>query len=123
MTDSHLPHLASLLTLVVSSHQQGAIPQNLSARVQNPLQGVPRSKLLADVESFAEKHGLQDEVEILKKGAVLAQSPHDFERLDLLDDADKEAIRYEMDHKSVLLWWSLGSINRQHADASNAIFM
>ncbi|KIM80062.1 hypothetical protein PILCRDRAFT_822907, partial [Piloderma croceum F 1598] len=44
-------------------------------------------------------HGLSEEIPVLSKGAILAQSPADFETLDVLDDGDREIICYENVHK------------------------
>jgi MFS family permease len=51
-----------------------------------------------DVEQFAEEKGLQDKVDLIKRGALIAQAPNDFESLDILED-EKEALRYEAAHK------------------------
>jgi hypothetical protein len=72
---------------------------NPQARIRNPLGGIPRSHLLRNVEAFAQEKDLTDILPLLKKGAVLAQSPVEFETLDLLSDEDRDAIRYERSHK------------------------
>ena len=54
---------------------------------------------MRDVETFAQEKGLQEYIELLKKGALVAQDPANFENLDVLDDADREALRYEAAHK------------------------
>lgn len=38
---------------------------------------------------------------MLQKGALLAQSPTDFDHIDLMDATDKDNIRYEHANKSV----------------------
>jgi len=72
---------------------------NVEARIKNPLTGIPRAQLLRNVEIFAEEKQLTEELPILSKGAILAQSPADFETLDVLDDSDKDVIRYEYAHR------------------------
>ncbi|GLB43018.1 putative major facilitator superfamily, sugar transporter (TC 2.A.1.1) family protein [Lyophyllum shimeji] len=72
---------------------------NVQARIQNPLHGIPKAKLLAQVEDFAREKGMEDITPILKKGALLAQNPRDFENIPELDEADKEVIRREKTHK------------------------
>jgi sugar porter (SP) family MFS transporter len=72
---------------------------NVEARIKNPLAGIPRAQLLRNVEIFAEEKQLTEELPILSKGAILAQSPADFETLDVLDDSDKDVIRYEYAHR------------------------
>ena len=53
---------------------------------------------MKDVELFAEEKGLTEHVDLLKRGALIAQDPGNMENLDLLED-EKEALRYEADHK------------------------
>lgn len=54
--------------------------------------------MLADVESFAQEYNLRDIIPMLKKGALVAQDPGNYENLDLSDD-EKEALRVEVTHK------------------------
>ncbi|KAK4699778.1 hypothetical protein P7C70_g6479, partial [Phenoliferia sp. Uapishka_3] len=65
----------------------------------NILTGIPREQLFRDVEAFAREKSLEEHIPILQKGALLAQSPHDFDDIAELDAADKEAIHYEYAHK------------------------
>jgi hypothetical protein len=44
-------------------------------RISNPLGGIPKDVLMADVESFAEETGLTEHTAMLKKGALVAQNP------------------------------------------------
>jgi len=71
------------------------LANNVQARIQNPLHGIPRDTLLNQVEDFAREKDLLDVLDILKKGALLAQSPKDFENIPELDEKDKEVIRRE----------------------------
>ncbi|KAF8635108.1 hypothetical protein AX15_000546 [Amanita polypyramis BW_CC] len=68
-------------------------------RIQNPLYGIPKGKLLRQVEKFAQERDLEDILPELQKGALLAQNPKDFENMPELDEADKEIIRRETTHK------------------------
>ena len=45
----------------------------LSAVFENPLSGVPREKLFADVNEFCQKYDLMDKVELFRKGALISQ--------------------------------------------------
>ena len=54
---------------------------------------------MKDVEHFAEEKGLNDSVELLKKGALIAQDPGNFENLDVFLEEEKEFLRFEADHK------------------------
>ncbi|OTA53092.1 hypothetical protein K449DRAFT_440313 [Hypoxylon sp. EC38] len=76
--------------------------ENLEARIKNPLKGIPREKLMRDVEAFAHEKNLVEHIPLLRKGALVAQNPHDFEDQDGedgLDDAEKEALRNEILHR------------------------
>jgi hypothetical protein len=59
------------------------------------LYGIPRDTLMAQVEAFAQEQGMEDITPLLKKGALIAQKPKDFEELPELDESDKEVIRRE----------------------------
>lgn len=75
-------------------------------RVANPLADVSYNDLMADVEVFAESKGLQGELDLLKKGALVARDPGNFDSLEILSQEEKDALTFEVDHK----WnhpWSL----------------
>jgi hypothetical protein len=57
--------------------------------------------LLKDVEDFVAEKGLQDKTDLFKKGALLAQNPNDFEKLDVLTENDKKVIRRETTRQSL----------------------
>jgi hypothetical protein len=61
--------------------------------------GIPRAKLLADVENYAQEQNLQDVLPLLRKGALVAQSPHLFENIPELDENDREKLREEILHR------------------------
>lgn len=52
-----------------------------------------------DVETFASDNNLLDFVNVLKKGAQVAQNPDNFEQMENLDQDELEALRKERDHK------------------------
>jgi len=54
---------------------------------------------LQDVEEFAQEKGLTEIVDVLKKGALVAQDPGNFESIDELDDAERTALRNEIGHR------------------------
>lgn len=54
---------------------------------------------MADVEQFAHEKGLNDQLKLLKKGALIAQDPANFESLEQLDEHEKEFLRYEAAHR------------------------
>lgn len=51
---------------------------------------------MADVEQFAAENGLTDILPLLKKGALVAQSPHAFETIPELDESERDALRVEV---------------------------
>ncbi|KAJ4402450.1 hypothetical protein N0V91_007164 [Didymella pomorum] len=73
--------------------------KNLDAKVSNPLIGVPHDTLMRDVEDFAREHDLEDIIEHLKKGALVAQSPNYFDNIGMLVEEDKQYLRFEKEHK------------------------
>ncbi|KAH7183139.1 major facilitator superfamily domain-containing protein [Fusarium flagelliforme] len=50
---------------------------NLEAKIKNPLHGIPREQLLADVVEWAHRKNLTEHMLILQKGALVAQTPND----------------------------------------------
>jgi hypothetical protein len=70
-------------------------PVKTSEKLKNPLSGIPRDHLMRDVETFANEKGLNEHVEDLKKGALVAQNPKMFESMPELDEEDKAALRLE----------------------------
>ncbi|KIY53043.1 hypothetical protein FISHEDRAFT_69189 [Fistulina hepatica ATCC 64428] len=73
--------------------------RKINAKLANPLAHIAQEDLLRDAEKFAMTHGLEDHVEVIKKGALVAQNPTAFETIPLLDDADRAALRREITHK------------------------
>lgn len=68
-------------------------------RIRNPLVGVPKAELLADVEQFATDNNLMDILPLLKKGALLAQNPRDLDKIDGLEDSERADILMEVTHR------------------------
>jgi hypothetical protein len=75
------------------------LPFLTSSRIKNPLVGISKEQLLQDVETFAQEFGLVAEVELLKKGALVAQDPRNADALPELDDEDRRVLREEVTHK------------------------
>ncbi|KAF2171108.1 hypothetical protein M409DRAFT_64087 [Zasmidium cellare ATCC 36951] len=73
--------------------------KNLDAKISNPLADIPYDDLMHDVEAFASAKGLNDKLDLLRKGALVAQDPANFENLDVLDEEEKDALRFEVAHK------------------------
>lgn len=70
-----------------------------SDRIRNPLIGIPRNVLLADVDNFATTHGLTNIQDLLRKGALAAQNPVGFEHMNDFDENDKASLRDEIEHR------------------------
>ncbi|KKY30807.1 putative hexose transporter [Diaporthe ampelina] len=52
---------------------------NVDAKIKNPLAGIPKHELLARVEDFANEKCLAEYTNLLKKGALIAQDPENYE--------------------------------------------
>ncbi|POR31595.1 Uncharacterized protein TPAR_08192 [Tolypocladium paradoxum] len=86
----------------VTHTEQIDMSRNLQAKIRNPLEGIPREQLMRDVEAFAEYRGLQDHVDILKKGALVAQNPGDVYSIDgpeKLNQDELEVLDIEAKHR------------------------
>lgn len=86
----HIDHNALRKSSVV------AMTDNVTGEIKNPLHGIPKADLMADVEHFAQENDMMDEIELLKKGALIAQSPADFETIPELDEEDRAVLREEI---------------------------
>ncbi|KZF19963.1 hypothetical protein L228DRAFT_214301 [Xylona heveae TC161] len=87
-------------------HKHVDLNKNLTARIENPLTGLSRETLLAQVDEFAEKENLTDIKDLLRRGALVAQHPAGFESVEELEEEEREALRNEVLHR----WrqpWSL----------------
>ncbi|KAF4976015.1 hypothetical protein FZEAL_7271 [Fusarium zealandicum] len=73
-----------------------------AALLRNPLVGLSRQELLADVDAFVNEKGLFDHREDFRKGALVAQVNNQagaFEKVDLLDEDDRAILRKEETHR------------------------
>lgn len=88
-------------------HHTGAIKasdlsHNLEAKIKNPLAGIPKHELMAQVEEFAAEKGVTEYIDFLKKGALVAQDPDNYQDIHgehKLDDAEIYSLQREMSHK------------------------
>ncbi|RDA95802.1 hypothetical protein CP533_5190 [Ophiocordyceps camponoti-saundersi (nom. inval.)] len=86
----------------VSHTEEAEIRRNLESRIKNPLLGIPRQQLMRDVEAFAEYRGLQEHVQLLKKGALVAQNPSEAHAIDgpeTLTQDELDALYVEKHHR------------------------
>ncbi|OBT58759.1 hypothetical protein VE04_00719 [Pseudogymnoascus sp. 24MN13] len=75
---------------------------NLEARIQNPLAAIPRETLFRQVDAFAEEKGLTEHTELIRKGALVAQDPTNYEGIYgeyALSPLEVEDLRNEVLHK------------------------
>ena len=90
-------------------------PVNSHEKLRNPLSGILKPQLMADVEAFAADKGLMDALPELKKGALIAQDPTAFESLEELTEEEKEVLRREVTHRwshpKTLYWMTSMSIS------------
>jgi hypothetical protein len=75
---------------------------NLEAKIKNPLDGIPKHELMTQVEDFADEKCLAEYTALLKKGALIAQDPENYETLpgdDQLTPEECDALDAEAHHK------------------------
>ncbi|EJD03081.1 uncharacterized protein FOMMEDRAFT_84814 [Fomitiporia mediterranea MF3/22] len=80
----------------------GKVPNlnsNVSAKIKNPLIGIPEEQLMSDVERFAAEKDLTDILPLLKHGAIAAQNPTEYETQKGLTDEERDVLRTEVTHK------------------------
>lgn len=75
---------------------------NLEAKIKNPLAGIPKHELMAQVEDFADEKCLAEYTDLLKKGALIAQDPEKYEDIPgehQLTQEECDALQAEVQHK------------------------
>lgn len=73
--------------------------RQINQKLANPLAGRSHDRLISEGEAFASKYGMEDLTEEFRKGALLAQDPSAFDKLDILTEEDKADLRKEITHK------------------------
>lgn len=76
-------------------------------RIKNPLRGIPYRQLMENVEAFAREKNLEEHVLLLRKGALVAQNPENYENIsgpEALTEEEKAALRREVKHKWSMPW-------------------
>lgn len=68
-------------------------------RIKNPLADLSKSQVLHDVEEFANEYQVTDILLELKKGALVARDPAEFESVPDLTETEVTALRDEVLHK------------------------
>ncbi|WAQ91774.1 hypothetical protein PtA15_15A166 [Puccinia triticina] len=67
----------------------------LSAKLENPLSGFSTHELVLQAEEFCQAHGLTDQLENFKRGAILAANPHDLDRIPAITAEERQFIDWE----------------------------
>jgi sugar porter (SP) family MFS transporter len=75
------------------------LSENVAGEIRNPLVGVSKEDLYADVNEFATDHGLTELLPLLRKGALAAQSPRDYETIPDFDDEERNELRLEQTNR------------------------
>lgn len=52
-----------------------------------------------DVEVFCNERGLTERVDLIKRGALVAQKPTDYDHIESLSGEEREALRFEATHR------------------------
>jgi hypothetical protein len=76
----------------------------LSAVFENPLQYMPRERLMSDVRKFCKDFGLLDHLDTFRKGALAAQHPSSVQDMKDLSSEDKRFLAREHTHKWSQPW-------------------
>ncbi|KAH8901242.1 sugar transporter-like protein [Thozetella sp. PMI_491] len=79
--------------------------------VENPLKRVSPEQVVLDAQAFAESHQLAEHAALFGRAALVARDPTAFEMLGDIDEQERDALRYERDHKwhnTRTLWFSMG---------------
>lgn len=79
-----------------------AVRASTAALLRNPLLGYSHSELMADVDAFTEKYGLNEHRDSFRKGALVAQAstrPDGFETIAELTEEEKAVLRKEVTHR------------------------
>jgi hypothetical protein len=71
---------------------------SLLFRIKNPLAHLSRHEVLDNVENFAREFDLIDILPLLRKGALIARDPAQYEKAELTD-SERTAIHNETVHK------------------------
>ncbi|KAK8191885.1 hypothetical protein HDK77DRAFT_64056 [Phyllosticta capitalensis] len=72
---------------------------NVEAKIKNPLAGISHGLLMSQVEDFANEQNMVDKMDLLKKGALVAQNPTEFESIEGLTQDERTALTREVTHK------------------------
>lgn len=77
---------------------------HLNAIFENPLAGIPRDRLMKDVQEFCLRFNLMDDLETFQKGALVSQDPEGAATMPELSEFEKETLIREKTHKWSQPW-------------------
>ena len=89
------------------AHRPSTRQPSVAALLCNPLAGMSDAEVLRDVDTFVDNRGLQDYRDEFRKGGLLArvqQREDRFEWVDMLNEEEKEILRYEKSHRWSQPW-------------------
>ncbi|KAF2871278.1 hypothetical protein BDV95DRAFT_595142 [Massariosphaeria phaeospora] len=92
-------HSSSLDEPKKHQHSVVELTNNTEGEIRNPLAALSREQLFSDVDTFARENGLLDALPMLRKGALVAQSPALFKEIEELDEHERTALREETTHR------------------------
>ncbi|ODN73000.1 hypothetical protein L202_08398 [Cryptococcus amylolentus CBS 6039] len=73
--------------------------RNVSAKIQNPLAGLSKGKLLDLADQFTREHGFEEKQDLFRRAALVSQNPNDFELIQELTEDDRYWLRRETTNK------------------------
>ncbi|KAJ5851619.1 uncharacterized protein N7529_011004 [Penicillium soppii] len=87
------------MSVPTGSDTVGGMTENVTGEIKNPLAGIPHDQLMANVTAYAAEYDLQDIVPLLKKGALVAQSPGNIDDVAELSNDDRRVLSEEETHR------------------------
>ncbi|KAJ7625827.1 putative sugar transporter [Roridomyces roridus] len=90
--------------------EDGSSERSALNAVENPLQRLPKDKVMTDAAEFARTHGLEQHVELFQRAALVARDTENFDTVNQLQPEELAALTYERDHKwhgPWLMWYSI----------------
>ncbi|EPS44823.1 hypothetical protein H072_1179 [Dactylellina haptotyla CBS 200.50] len=72
--------------------------QNVEAKIKNPLAGLSQEELFAGVDRFVDENDLVDLRDDIRKGALVAQDPGNYEKIVELNEEERQVLKDEAEH-------------------------
>ena len=89
------------MSLLAASNRPSFTSKSLThkLRVSNPLADISYTDLMHDVEAFCNERGLNERVDLIKRGALVAQNPTGYDHVESLSMEEREALRFAAAHR------------------------